>query len=1094
MRIRAVRGQNLASLPHFEVDFDAQPLAGAGLFAITGPTGAGKSTLLDAICLALYDALPRLEGVGRGAVGRAGDDDAERISLSDVRSILRHGAGEGYAEVDFTGQDGKAYRARWSVHRSRKHASGRLQYQTHSLIDIEAEAQIGHHRTEVKHEIARRIGLSFEQFRRAALLAQGDFDAFLRADAKDRAELLERITGSEIYAKISMAAFQRAKAEREQIKALEADIAKLALMPPDARAAEEERAKTINAQRAARGAALEIVASAARWSEERAALARSAARTEQESAAAAKGLEAAIIAAARSAQTAIAGAETARAADMEWITARPALAKLADRVDEALSTLREHASAQAALAQSDAARAQVEKQTEELDQRAKALAQEAAQQGGAARAAEAAAAAAKTALEGHDLDAATARRKQLATAQAATDALKDAARAGRQARTEREEAAAEAAAAQQSAEAAAKRIQDLEAAAPALDTAVKVADGVLARLRAAGSDAAQTLRASLEPGQPCPVCGETGHQAAAEVDAAMRTQLQGAEQDAQTARAAMAEAQAERKSQKDQRAKDLKEAEAKTKRAKAAEERLAAARAAWREGLATLTARLSELPSEDQTATSVAATALTGGEEAPEAALDSLGAALAQSMERAEQALEAANAARTKLQTALSAANAAAAAALEVNKRVQETTSRREALQAEAAKHAAARAAVTERAQLFEARLDEWLAPLRPEWRGDDPEKLSRSIAKKIDELKQRKQRLTELEQLTPSLIAFQEEITEKAPELIARAAAPGDAPKTDPQTIDMAAWREAARRGRSTVSTAEQAAAAARQAAHSAAQALTEKLNAKPELDQLEALHTSEDTSEAAVHTALGALTTAWTSEDGELPRHLASARQALERDRTALDLKRDEVMLTLRRDDEARTARAELEAKLTAKRESAEVWLQLNELIGSEKGDKFRRYAQSLTLRQLVQLANQQLADLHPRYALEIPPGDGEDLALQAIDRDMGDEARGVQNLSGGERFLVSLALALGLASLSSERGVRVETLFIDEGFGALDPDSLSMAVSALEALQASGRRIGVISHVSELKERIAVKIAVEPQGGGRSKLRIEDAADAA
>ena len=103
-----------------------------------------------------------------------------------------------------------------------------------------------------------------------------------------------------------------------------------------------------------------------------------------------------------------------------------------------------------------------------------------------------------------------------------------------------------------------------------------------------------------------------------------------------------------------------------------------------------------------------------------------------------------------------------------------------------------------------------------------------------------------------------------------------------------------------------------------------------------------------------------------------------------------------------------------------------------------------------------------------------------LQVVDHHMADEVRGVHNLSGGERFLVSLALALGLASMASSRGVKVESLFIDEGFGALDSTSLAMAVSVLEQLQATGRRVGVISHVDELKERIAVKVEVTPSGG--------------
>ena len=112
---------------------------------------------------------------------------------------------------------------------------------------------------------------------------------------------------------------------------------------------------------------------------------------------------------------------------------------------------------------------------------------------------------------------------------------------------------------------------------------------------------------------------------------------------------------------------------------------------------------------------------------------------------------------------------------------------------------------------------------------------------------------------------------------------------------------------------------------------------------------------------------------------------------------------------------------------------------------------------------------------------------MVLQVIDHNMADEVRGVHNLSGGERFLVSLALALGLASISSNRGITVESLFIDEGFGSLDSSSLAMAISSLEQLQATGRRVGVVSHVDELKERIAVKVEVVPVGGGRCTVQV-------
>ena len=103
------------------------------------------------------------------------------------------------------------------------------------------------------------------------------------------------------------------------------------------------------------------------------------------------------------------------------------------------------------------------------------------------------------------------------------------------------------------------------------------------------------------------------------------------------------------------------------------------------------------------------------------------------------------------------------------------------------------------------------------------------------------------------------------------------------------------------------------------------------------------------------------------------------------------------------------------------------------------------------------------------------------------MADEVRSIHSLSGGESFLVSLALALGLSSLASDR-IKVESLFIDEGFGALDADSLDTAIASLDTLYSLGRQVGVISHVSTLIERIGVQIRVESLGGGRSRVRLQ------
>jgi exonuclease SbcC len=166
---------------------------------------------------------------------------------------------------------------------------------------------------------------------------------------------------------------------------------------------------------------------------------------------------------------------------------------------------------------------------------------------------------------------------------------------------------------------------------------------------------------------------------------------------------------------------------------------------------------------------------------------------------------------------------------------------------------------------------------------------------------------------------------------------------------------------------------------------------------------------------------------------------------------------------------------------------WARLNELIGSADGKKFRNYAQQFTLDVLLGYANAHLNHLSRRYQLErIPNNSAPSLALLVRDQDMGGEMRSVHSLSGGESFLVSLALALGLASLSSNR-VRVESLFIDEGFGSLDAETLRVAMDALDGLQAMGRKVGVISHVQEMTERISTRILVQPSAGGKSVVSV-------
>jgi len=221
--------------------------------------------------------------------------------------------------------------------------------------------------------------------------------------------------------------------------------------------------------------------------------------------------------------------------------------------------------------------------------------------------------------------------------------------------------------------------------------------------------------------------------------------------------------------------------------------------------------------------------------------------------------------------------------------------------------------------------------------------------------------------------------------------------------------------------------------------------------------------------------------------PLDAAQAREAVIAADKAGAATRDLLMAErarLMRDDEQRKEASALAEEIEAQSARVAVWESLSDLVGSANGSRLRVFAQSLTLEILLEHANLHLRELAPRYALARVPG--EDLTLMVIDHEMGDEVRAVSSLSGGESFLVALGMALGLASLSSQRA-RIDSLFIDEGFGALDPSSLDLVLSTLDRLQASGRQVGLISHVPTIAERFDTRVAVVAAGPARSRVEL-------
>ncbi|MGK5021874.1 AAA family ATPase [Janthinobacterium sp. LB2P10] len=1254
MKILKISGKNLASLAgEFEVDFQQEPLASSGLFAISGPTGAGKSTLLDALCLALYDATPRLLKVlGRGSA--LPDVGKETVNAQDTRTLLRRGTPDAYAQVDFVGNDGAHYRARWSVRRSRTRAEGALQATAMSLHQLPALQAIGGTKTEVKEEIEKRIGLSFEQFTRAVLLAQNEFSTFLKTEDNDRGELLETLTGSSIYSDISMRAFERAKKEKQILERLGEKLADQRPLSPQERtdsealcsAAESSlqhidqrkavlelqqrwhqethklQTQVTAAQEALGNAAAEHAAAEARrtalaqWEllQPARALIDDVARLASEIAGTGAALEAshgqATLAVAAEAQLAQAlqlaaaalqakeaaqrdaapqldnakaldagigarlpahrqASDAAQAADQANESARGALLAVQQRQHavqaeqdtgrlwltahqhwQALATswqLSDQLFAQAGqvAAQADAADASVAESTQRLRH-----ATDAAQQEQAALAAAAAALATRDAERRAAAGAVQAIDGQLLQQQRGqleehARQLNTAEKTWTELARKRQELAHGQARAAQLAQAA--LAEDTALAAQAARTAQLEAGLAQAEKSLKGAEAAcaasvEQLRATLQEEQPCPVCGALEHP---------YTQ---AEHGNHPLQAMLASLQDEVRACRTQARSNL-------------------------EQLATHRAALAGYAREQaQTAAELAA-------------LPPAIAALEAQWRPHDETLQLPpEAGRAHWFTQQLAANAARLQALALQEAaLREASARREQAQAAhelaGAEHARLTAAVTEtqtrlaqlrtqqaankdRAQTSRSALDGLLAQLdaafadtdgaedwKDGWRAGPAafraarETESRQWLKQQADQDNRSHALTTLavqldaanaaarttQQLALDAHGAYAALDVQLKALQAqRAALWGGQPVAEVEST-LASAVARARTELAQQQAAAQAASQARARLDEACAQTALRLDTLRRQDsaaaaaledwlrQFQLAHRAHAPADmAALHAHLAITPEAMRAEREALQwiadrhtaalsvlaerqqqhaAHLERPPEALETDeatllgaldalgtqRQAANQEATRLRLAIAQDDARRHSAQAMLAQIEAQALIERRWASLNELIGSADGKKFRNYAQQFTLEVLLGYANAHLNHLARRYQLErIDNPNNPSLGLMVRDQDMGGELRSVHSLSGGESFLVSLALALGLASLSSNR-VRVESLFIDEGFGSLDTETLRVAMDALDGLQAMGRKVGVISHVQEMTERIATRILVQPGSGGKSVVTV-------
>jgi exonuclease SbcC len=231
MKILSIKIKNLASLAGEHcIDFSAQPLAGAGLIAIVGKTGAGKSTILDAMCLALFNQIPRL----KHSDGKLQDVDGAELASNSPLTVLRRGSAHGYAEVCFVAQDQQHYLARWEAKRAREKVDGKLQSVQRYLKRLSDGVVLADKPKAVEEQMAQITQLSFEQFSRAVLLAQSEVTIFLKARDKERGELLEYLTNSEIFAKIGELAYAKTAEVTAARKNLEQLMGHVELLSEDA--------------------------------------------------------------------------------------------------------------------------------------------------------------------------------------------------------------------------------------------------------------------------------------------------------------------------------------------------------------------------------------------------------------------------------------------------------------------------------------------------------------------------------------------------------------------------------------------------------------------------------------------------------------------------------------------------------------------------------------------------------------------------------------------------------------------------------------------------------------------------------------------
>ena len=1118
MKFRKLTIHNIASIEDAEIDFASRPLSDSDVFLITGKTGSGKSTILDAVCLALYGTTPRLENTSmEGAVEDAGKD----VKLDSPSQLLRENTGEGWVNLTFEGSDGASYQAEWSIARARGKADGRLQSRKWTVTDLDSNTKCTKE-DEIVPMVQKAVGLTFGQFCRTTMLAQGPFTRFLDSKDDEKAEILEKITGADVYAKIGAMVFAKAQEKRSAWEAADAAIAGITVLTEEELHLKEEELAGKNKEMESAKGARDEAGKKADWLKEDAELserrkkaedtlaaAKAAVETEdylrkkvlvnswKETAEARRNLGTVSLERVRAEE---AGQAIGRMAG-RYLAVRAGLAFLDGReksMQKELDDVRKTLEAYKPDIEVIRAAQMVETQLDIISEGGTAISRWRSEIGSWEKVlSEDLGPAQKKADE--DFTAAKAEKERTAAAlEDADKALKDAGLD--EVRKEKDKLAKE----QPAIAVARERIRQLDEVRTKLDKEREALDRADRNLEARSSaidaknaeekelaaaeeagkkryDAVSSavenfigdIRNRLKVGDVCPVCMREITAALpsdSEVEARVapvREAWEKARDARETCERELRNMEASYKADKgsyDGRKAQYDKAEDLAKATEAAMEAVKAC------GFDTIDEDTDRKLSERNEEISVLLSNLRKEEVK--------GIALETERDKAQKADG----------EAAWALDATRDVAEKARKKVDETKQNINKVRAlEEEKRSAVGVAVRkvdaavrgsrwegswqEPGKDFRGELEEelksWEDATRREGLLNDGIRTVSTTAKAVEDV------LSEVEGRVPAWKSM-----ERGPaaelgdiEKAARALNGDVIVECGNERTANDALREAADKveGFLKEHTAYDMAALERLSAVDR-QTIDEYEKSLKKLDDAATF------AGGALESILGQVETHEAKRprlaEGDTTASLVAEKDAFDAKVVSLAGEVKVLEEEIRSDGDNRKKAGQLADEADKLRGERDLWDRLNQLIGDATGKKFRKIAQSYVLGSLVEAANRYMKELTDRYTLKVLPGT---FVILLEDAWQGYASRPASTISGGETFLVSLSLALALSDIGD--GLSVDTMFIDEGFGTLSGEPLQNAVNTLKTLRTKGgRHVGIISHIEELQEKIPVKVKVE------------------